>query len=251
MLKSKSALHRISLIIVLVSMPITIHIAKVFYWTVADPSQSFHSPDLCFYFAVPFVTAAGLIWLLMQGHSQWNEHPEINRDPKIRRAFLFGKLALWASAGLYLTICFLTNQKSWDTNWIICVQAFQFITPALCLHLLELIWKWYPVARNAFKERSYIFHGVLFAGVSVLFAGISKRKTLAGKVIYGIRTCYWFFIILGVVLRLPWILLSAVSHGNSLWEAFYLLGGNLIHPKTYILLAALRIYELIICEDNP
>lgn len=247
MRKHLSQILRVLYILVLLAMPVTVHITKELYWSVADPAQSFNTDEVCRYFAVPFLIAAALISLLLQHLDTHRRQPDrTNNDCWVTQAFWLLKLILWVGAAIYIIFKFLTSKHTWDLNWQWCLHAFQFITPALTLHLIELVWKWYPViAEEMISERNILIR-ILFAGKSVLFGGISLRKTLAEKIIYTIRTCYWFFVVVCIIVKLPGYILSSFALTEvTLWNAFCGLGMCLINEYEYIALAGLRLIDLV------
>ena len=238
---------RTAYLCILLAMPITIHITKAMYWTVADPSQSFNTPDLCVYFAVPFIIAAALVWLILQQicwQKEAPKHASIDRDRTVKEIFWLLKFILWSAGGIYPLYHCLSGNHTWDLNWQWCVKTFQFITPALFVHITELIWKWYPVVMNEMRTDRNIILRIIFAGKSVLFKGIYDQKTMAEKLIYTIRVCWWFFVVLGVILHLPSYFGSDLSLWMSPWECFSMLGLCLINENTMIVLTGLRITEL-------
>lgn len=245
---SKRILH-IANILVLIAMPIVVCVTESLYWTVADPRQSFNGSSLCWFFVFPCIIVAALIVLLRQKlnvrlYSAMIEGQ--NCDSKVLTACWILKFGLFLAAGLFVVHGFATNTKTWDLNWNYCAMSLAFITPAMVIHSIEFLYKWWPLIKMEMTSEHNLAIRILLTGKTLLFSSIAARKTVLEKIIHTIRSLYWFGIVIKVLWSFPSVFLFTAV---SLYESFYLKVGVVI-GWNYLFVGGLRLIELIFIDKD-
>ena len=248
-MKILKRLLRICNILMLCVLPLVYPITKSLYWTVADDQVSLNNSGLCWWFIFPVISVVALVVLLRQkvgAELYCKQIDRLNQNNAIRDVFWFSKFLFWAAAAIYVAYKMLTSTKTWDMNWEYCAMSLAFIIPALMIHLIELLYKWWPLIREEMTSGNNLAVRILLTGKTLLFSGIAARATPVEKIIHTIRTLHWFIIIVKAITVLPSVFFFTAV---SLYESFYLKMG-VVFASNYLLAVGLRLVELIFIDKD-
>ena len=169
-----------------------------------------------------------------------------NSDSKVLAVFWFLKFGLFFAAGVSVIHGFASNTQTWDLNWNYCAMSLAFITPALMIHMTELLYKWWPLIAKEMTSEHNLAIRMLLTGKTLLFSGIGARDTMLEKLIHTVRTFYWCAVVIEVVRSLPSVILVTAF---SLYESFCLTVGVAI-GWNYVFVGGLRLIELIFVDKD-
>lgn len=244
-------LLRIANLIVILSIPIVLHVTKTLFTIETDPRDSFANPLLSQGFIHFCITAAAFVVLLRQklGSSIYCKKIEgQNDDPRILNIFWVLKLLLWSATGVFILYKVLTNTIGWSYNYQWGYAATLIYTPALLIHLVELLYKWWPVIKGEMTSDHNLALRILFTCKSLLFAGITVRKTAAEKIIYSIRALHWVVVTASVLWSLPSVLHFGAANMVPVYAVICFLFANKLGYHYYVPVA-LRSIELVFFDD--
>ena len=236
-------------IFLLCILPFVYPVTKSLYWTVADQQSSFNHSGLTWWFIYPIISALALIVLLRQKLGSDLYYKQINRlnqNEAILNLFWYLKFIFWFASVAFVIYMMLTSTKSWDMCWEYCAMSLAFIMPALVSHLIELLYRWWPLIKEEWSSKNNLAVRILLLGKTLLFTGMAARNTHIEKIIYAIRSIHWFAIIIKAITVLPSVFLFTAV---SLYESFYLKMG-IVFASNYLFAVVLRLIELIFVDKE-